>query len=263
MTEQIVINDVPEEKSLEQTAADMGLLDEAPAPEGEITTTDRPEWLPEKFSSPAEMAKAYAELEAKMGRQGQPAKERSEEPQNDTPSEAPSEAEARQRTQDAGIDFDGLSREYYENQGLSEETYEKLESAGIPRRIVDQFISGQEASAEVQRSSIINDVGGSDHYNDMINWASDNLTSEEIAAYNNTVTSGDTASVRMAVAGLNARFQASQGNEPQRMVAGESAGDSVYRSNAELVKDMSDPRYHNDPAYRADVMRKLERSDIM
>ena len=35
----------------------------------------------------------------------------------------------------------------------------------------------------------------------------------------------------------------------------------VYRSQAELVAAMSDRRYDNDPAYRQDVIAKLERSD--
>ena len=43
--------------------------------------------------------------------------------------------------------------------------------------------------------------------------------------------------------------------------AAETKGD-VYRSQAQLVKAMSDPRYDNDPAYRADVVEKLNRSDL-
>jgi len=35
----------------------------------------------------------------------------------------------------------------------------------------------------------------------------------------------------------------------------------VYRSQAELVAAMNDKRYDNDPAYRQDVIAKLERSD--
>ena len=36
----------------------------------------------------------------------------------------------------------------------------------------------------------------------------------------------------------------------------------VFRSQAEVVRAMQDPRYDSDPAYRNDVMMKLERSDI-
>ena len=40
--------------------------------------SDRPEWLPEKFKDPADMAKAYSELEKKLG---QPKEEATEEPE--------------------------------------------------------------------------------------------------------------------------------------------------------------------------------------
>lgn len=259
MTEQIVINDPVQEKSLEESAAEMGLLEDSQAPESAPAAEERPEWLPEKFSSPEAMAKAYGELEARLSRS--PAEQQQQ--QAEQAQEAPSEAEAREVTQAAGIDFDILTQEYMDNQGLTQESYDKLGEAGIPRHIVDQFIAGQEASAEMQRGSIIEEAGGESEYSNMVNWAAETFSEEEITAFNNTVTQGDTASVRMAVAGLKARFEASQGNEPQRMVSGESAGANVYRSNAELVSDMSDPRYHSDPAFRADVMKKLERSDIM
>jgi len=36
----------------------------------------------------------------------------------------------------------------------------------------------------------------------------------------------------------------------------------VYRSQAEVVRAMSDPKYENDPAYRQDVYNKLERSNL-
>ena len=37
---------------------------------------------------------------------------------------------------------------------------------------------------------------------------------------------------------------------------------SVFRSQQEMVAAMSDPRYENDPAYRQDILEKLERSDL-
>ena len=43
--------------------------------------------------------------------------------------------------------------------------------------------------------------------------------------------------------------------------AASSSGD-VFRSQAELVAAMGDPRYDTDPAYRADVIEKLDASDL-
>jgi hypothetical protein len=47
------------------------------------------------------------------------------------------------------------------------------------------------------------------------------------------------------------------------MVTGKAPSNTrdVYRSQAELVAAMGDPRYENDPAYRQDIIEKLGRSD--
>tara|TARA_R110000737_G_scaffold65470_2_gene93220 strand:+ start:2111 stop:2836 length:726 start_codon:yes stop_codon:yes gene_type:complete len=42
--------------------------EETSAPESTEAVVDRPEWLPEKFKDPADMAKAYSELEGKLGK---------------------------------------------------------------------------------------------------------------------------------------------------------------------------------------------------
>jgi hypothetical protein len=35
-----------------------------------------------------------------------------------------------------------------------------------------------------------------------------------------------------------------------------------FRSQQEVVQAMGDPRYESDPAYRKDIMDKLERSNV-
>ena len=252
-TETVVINEEAEGKSLEQSAIEMGILDENGQEPVAESTESRPEWLPEKFNSAEDMAKAYAELESK---QSAPAKE--------APAEEATEEMAREAVSEAGVDFDALSAEYFQNEGLTEDSYGKLAEAGIPREIVDQFIAGQEAAAAQQRDTILSEIGGQSTYDEMTSWAADNFSEAEIDAFNDTVEGGNAAAVRMAVAGLKARFEADRGVEPTRMVGGEaSTGGDNYRSVAELMTDMQDARYHNDPAFRADVERKLARSEIM
>ena len=43
---------------------------------------------------------------------------------------------------------------------------------------------------------------------------------------------------------------------------GSAESNAIFRSQSELVQAMNDPRYDNDPAYRSDVMTKLENSDL-
>jgi hypothetical protein len=243
--------------TLEEEAAKYDNLD--------ASTDDRPEWLPEKFKSAEDLAKAYGELEKKLGSRTQGDAPAKEEPADDTEDESKSAEEtAREATEKAGLDFDDLSNSYWENGSLSDDQYAKLEKAGIPKALVDSYISGQQALLDATRSQVFNSVGGENNYNSMTEWASENLSKDEIRAYNNAVNGGDITSAMMAVKGLKARFDAEVGFEPAREVKGETAkaGASVYRSIAELQVDMSNPKYQNDPAFRRDVERKLARSDI-
>lgn len=258
-----------QQPSLEELAAKM---DEANPPSESVE--ERPEWLPEKFKSAEDLAKAYSELEKKLGSKTAeiPPKEGAEastEAQDGNSEEAegedtPNEEAAREASEKAGLDFDALSAKYWEKGDIDESDYKALEKAGIPQSIVQSFIAGQEALLDATRQSVFKTVGGEENYNSMTGWAADNLDAAEIAAYNKAVNSGQMDVAMMAVKGLKARYDAEVGYEPARTVTatGAKASASVYRSIAELEKDMGDPRYKNDPAFRKDVERKLGRSDI-
>jgi hypothetical protein len=253
--------------TLEEEAAKYDNLD--------ASTDDRPEWLPEKFKSAEDMAKAYAELEKKFSSRTKeaPVEETANSTTDDVSDEGTDDSEetetpeekARQVTKEAGLDFDELSSSYWENGSLSDQQYAKLEKAGIPKALVDQYIAGQEAIISATRTQVFNTVGGEDNYNSMTSWAADNMSPDEIRAYNDAVNGGNTAAAMMAVKGLKARYDAEVGFEPARAVKGATAkaGSTVYRSVSELEADMKNPKYWNDPAFRKDVERKLSRSDIM
>ena len=74
---------------------------------------------------------------------------------------------------------------------------------------------------------------------------------------------GDPLACYFALQALKSRYTDAVGTDG-RMLTGKppsSAGD-VFKSQQELVKAQSDPRYHDDPAYRQAIMDKLERSNI-
>lgn len=241
---------------------------------------ERPTWLPEKFKSAEDLAKAYGELEKKMGQkqsttapQAEPEAPKADdnstskatETNPDTDAEPATESEARKAADQAGLNFDDLSNKYWENGQLDDSDYESLAKIGIPKNLVDQYIAGQEAIMSAAREQVFSRVGGEEAYDALTSWAADNLTPAEIAAYDRAVDSGDMGTVLMAVNGLQARYNAAVGVEPRRAVKGTSApaGADVYRSIAEMQKDMADPRYKKDSAFRKDVENKLARSNIL
>ena len=238
-----VHNPTLEEEYAAQTAA---------SSENEEQNPDRPDWLDDKFESPEDLAKAYKELQTKMS---------SGEAPEDT-AEATQEA-AEELVSDAGLNFDALSSEYWENGGLSDASYEQLEAAGIPRELVDQYAQGQEAVVAAAQQQVYSSVGGEEAYQEMIGWAADNMQEGEIDAFNAAVNSGDMNQTMMAIEGLKARYSANGSQEPERSIGGQPvSGGSAYRSTGELMRDMNDPRYTKDAAFRTDVEQKLARSKI-
>ena len=97
----------------------------------------------------------------------------------------------------------------------------------------------------------------------MTQWASDNLAKQDVKAFDDIINSGNLQAIQLAVAGLKSTYEQANGYEG-RMLSGKpprSSGE-VFRSQAELVAAMSDRRYDSDPAYRQDIMEKLDRSNI-
>lgn len=224
---------------------------------------ERPEWLPEKFKTPEDMANAYQNLEKKLGGGQKEEEPKSESTQEETTEEIPSGSEVQQAVEAAGVDFNSLQQEYNEQGELSEDAYAKLADAGFPQDLVNSWIKGQEALNNDYQSSVHNIVGGAEAYGEMIEWASENLSESEIAAYDKAVDSGDLDMVKLAVSGLQSKYQAVEGTDPA-LIAGQSASSTGgnYSSWAEVTTAMRDPRYARDPAYRQSVADKLGRSNI-
>jgi hypothetical protein len=121
----------------------------------------------------------------------------------------------------------------------------------------------QERLTEAQAQELFKMVGGEKAYKSMISWAGENLSQEEINMYDSVMGRGDPAAIFFAVQALSNKYTDAVGKDSQ-LLTGRGVNDSTatFRSQAELVQAMSDPRYDNDPAYRNDVIRKLENSDI-
>jgi len=211
------------------------------------TVADRPQWLPEKFKSAEDLAQAYRELESRLSGAAQ--------------SENSIEAAAAAARLTAA-DVEPMSREFAESGQISEKSYKALEAKGISRELIDSYIDGQRAVAEAQVSSVYQSVGGQQNYQQMVNWAAENLPPDEVDAFDALIESGNQASIQMAVRGLYARYSSAAGQP--RLIQGNmsTSGSNAFRSLAELTTAMRDPRYKSDPAYRKDVEDRLRVSDV-
>ena len=227
-----------------------------------------------KYKSAEELEKAYLELQKKLGERSQEdtAEEETSEPTGEVAEEETDEEETEEPSEVYQA-LESASQEYEEGGELSEETLEKLSQLDS-KELVEQWVQyvnsskadpepGTMPQEDVDR--IMGSVGGKDQYEQMIGWAADALAPDEIAAYDAVVSNGDPNSVYWAVQGLRSKYVESNGFEGTQ-VSGSRAPrpEPGFRSQAELARAISDPRYRDDPAYRMDVEQKLSRSgDLM
>ena len=221
---------------------------------------DRPEWLPEKFKSAEDMAQAYAELEKKLGQA--PKEDEAEAEQVEEKAED-DEEQTEENTSEAYKAVAEASKEFFENDGkLSEETYNSLEKAGLPRDLVDSYAAGQQALLASEEGQIKSVAQG--NYDAMAEWANENLPQEEIDAFDEVVTGGSISQAKLAVQGLYARYQNEVGAKP-KLTQGAVSGVSTmpFKSMQELARAQSDPRYKSgDKAYHEEIDRRLSVSNI-
>ena len=218
-----------------------------------------------KYKSAQELEKAYMELQSKLGEQ---------EDKGET-EVAEKEPEDKPTLSEGATLITSATDEYYANGNeLSPETLQKFSSMSSQDLIkaymevqqLPEYQQQQQAPAEISESQvnqIKNAAGGEQAYANIINWAKVNVPADQINAFDEVVNSGSVQAINLAVAGLKAQYDNANGVEG-RMVTGKpptNSGD-VFRSQQELVAAMNDVRYDRDPAYRQDVIEKLDRSNL-
>ncbi len=233
---------------------------------GEEMAKEQGELLAGKYKNAEDLEKAYVELQKKLGDKEETEATKEEEEVTDTKEEPEEKSEAYSLIESA-------SDEYFNNgETLSEETLEKFKGMSS-QDLVNGYMemvknNPQPTQTEVdvttaEINKIQNSVGGESQYNNLISWAGENLPENEIKAFDDLVSTGNATAIQLGVDAIKSRYEAVNGYEGRRLTgkAADTSGD-VFRSQAQLVEAMSDPRYDRDPAYRQDVVAKLERSDI-
>jgi hypothetical protein len=241
---------------------------------GESLVNEQDQLLAGKYKNAEELEKAYVELQQKLGEKGTEDSKATGDTEevSDESDEVSEEKEKNEETSRATSLLTEASSEFYSNDNnLSPETIEKFsEMTGAEvvnaylESIKGQVPQGQPADLTEKDIDIVRDsVGGQETYDQIVNWASTNLDQNDVKSFDDLISTGNVGAIKLAVNGLKARYDNANGFEGE-MLTGKppKASGDVFRSQAELVAAMSDPRYDQDPAYRLDLIEKLDRSDL-
>ncbi|MER8385246.1 hypothetical protein NKH14_06940 [Mesorhizobium sp. M1380] len=224
---------------------------------------ERPSWLNEKFQSPEELAKAYEELEKKLGAQKEEAKPEAEKTEAEKAKEEADKKAADETPKKASEVVADLNAKFLAQDGkLTDADYAAAEAIGHDRATVDAFIAGQQALAEVATQRITGAAGGKESMDRMFAWASTSLPAAEIDTFNKSFEGADVNAAVIAMEQLKGKYEAANGKDPT-LIGGKPAAASsdVFSSWAQVQTAMSDDRYSKDHAYRTSVEQKLARSN--
>ena len=217
------------------------------------------ELLAGKYENAEQLEQAYLELQKKLG-------------SSDDETEVDTTEETQEEWSDGAQVIADASEEYFANEGkLSTETMQKFTEMSSTD-LVNAYMEIQKNApapqgespdlTDAEMNSVYNSAGGEAEYNRLTGWAAENLAENKLNAFNSIINQGDATAIQIAVAGLRSEYETQEGYEG-RMLQGKAARTTdAFRSQAEVVAAMSDPRYERDEAYRQDVYNKLERSDI-
>ena len=239
-----------------------------------------------KFDSVEALAASYKELEGKLGdvakTKEEPVAEDVVEYQED--GSVNYELAKQQYGEKLGelfeqsnIDPFAINKYYQENNGtISEEHYKELESTGLTRNVIDSYLAGlkpqegtEQAAADPsfpEYEDIVGIAGGEDKYMEMLKWMDGNISKEELQEFDKVVDAEkrNIPKVTLAVQEMFTRYKNAMGVEP-RLISGRTSSSpntKVFRSNAEVVAAMRDPRYKTDIAFQHEVQRRLAESNV-
>lgn len=168
-------------------------------------------------------------------------------------------------------EWTAYSTEFTLNGNLSEDSIKALkEKTKLPDYVINDYLEGQRARLSLAYDKAATTIGGKETLARIFDWASKNLTETDQKAVNTALAS---PSWEVALLGLKAKYEAAQpkttSKEPPK-VGGTKVGSSTasanangaYTSKAEFYNERSDPRFSQDPKYRAYVENRMARTNF-
>ena len=229
-----------------------------------------------KFKSVEDLVGSYKELDGKLGAIDQTREEPEGNAEELTEETETNDSEFNAEEyygdglasvlEEVGIDAQDISNRFAENDEISEDDYSKLTEAGFSKQIVDTYLDGLRnagMAGEVDAQGIKDAVGGDDSYGKMVSWAMENLPAEQVQSFNKLTDTGDGPAIKLAVQGIYSQYNNAMGIEPD-LYSGRAAGTGAtpFRTTAEVVTAMSDPRWEKDSAYTENVKSRLAGSNV-
>ena len=219
-----------------------------------------------KFKTTEELAKAYAELQRKMGEQGSQSEDQADaeaEPEaaGDVEAYTPAEAaqvygkELVQACAEKGLDLGQIMTAADSGQDISEHYDALAEAAGVPRNVIENYVDTNRPSeysaggeiSEEQADLIRSEVGGPQGFEELTGWAKQTLPKAETDAYNAAVEAGNVDAIRWALKSFQAQRNLVNSDQEPVLYGGGAPAETVVKF--ESTQQMLDAMHKKNRGY--------------
>jgi len=232
-----------------------------------------------KFNSTEDLAKAYQELEKKLG-QGltTPDPESPSAPQGYAPEQAIEVygQEAVEALAGKGVNLAEVMWQADQGQDISSHYDTLAEAFNVPRQVVENYVSKAMTASAPEAAGLTADdaaqikamVGGDAGFQQLSQWAIQNLDPQELADYNAAVDSGNKQAATWALKAIQARANSNAPAEPRLISGGRPPAVEKFESRQQVLdamnkrNDKGQKLYEVDDAYRTKFVEILSRSDV-
>ena len=258
-----------------------GLLDEFIAEQEEASAVEAAPLLG-KFKSTEDLARAYQELEKKLGQPRDDA-----DPDSSPSNQEPPQTYTREQSvndygeflsdvfESAEVNPYEIAQKWEQGEDLSD-YIGKLEAAGIPRTVVEQYLYQPESDdaeavdlTEADTAEIKAMVGGDEGFQQLSQWAVENLDAQQLVDYNQVVNSGNKDAIRWALTAMKAMQSGPAKQAEPKLIGGKAPGEGLKFESKQQVIDAMTKRndkgqklYDVDEAYREKVRTLIAKSDV-
>lgn len=211
--------------------------------------------MPEKFKgkSTEDIVKAYLELEKLKSKQTNTEPPEDQKSTNDPQTTSDTHEDGKEVTEPpSGVVTPEFFKKFEEavvKEGkLSDSHYKELESKGFSKEMVDTYIDGQKAKGQLYASEIYNHSGGQEAYNELVEWARDNLSDIAKKDFDDKIMSGNSELAKLAIDVVMAQ----RGTSPRRVEGTSNAdvgGMKPFKDKGEWQSYVRNPLYAKDKKY--------------
>jgi hypothetical protein len=190
---------------------------------------ERPDFMPEKFKSVADLSKSYSELEKRFG-------------------QAPSEYDFSKAEQWADPEHEAFKdlAQFAKSKHVPQDVMDKMFES------VSDYFEGYKTDYEAERAKLGDDA--KEKLTTLNNWAKSNLSEDAYFALTSELKSAEAVA---AIEELRQKMLDNNTTVPSGNDSSSATGMSREEVDAELSQNLD--RYKNDPAYRKEIQNKYAR----